>query len=300
MKTSTRAGFTIVELIVAAAVFTGVTVALMTFTQTAVRLIARNFSVNHSHEAVRTSDLQLLRDLHLSASAFRLMSFNGTTYTDLSPAVTTDVDPLTQKLISERGNGVRYRRLAGGPYKITANTTTSSTDLTLDFGVAGALPYVPQVGDKVVLPLIAKEFGIIAVPTTPTMGSKTGVITISDTGGVGYAINTTTAGNVTTAYFYREVAYTVYGGNLRYHNNFTSSNKANFVVVRDRITSTKPFGLLYPTSTSQMETTALRISLEAYDPSYTGRKFSNGTATLQAVIPPLTNPTPIGSTDYTP
>ena len=300
MKRSTLHAFTIVELIVATAVFAGVTVALMTFSQTSLRLFARNLSVNHSHEAVRTADLQMLRDLHDSASAFRLMNFNGTTYTDLNPAVTTDVDPLTQKFISTRGNAVRFRRLAGGPYKITANTTPVSTNLTVDFSVGTTLPYVPQVGDKIVLPLISREFGITAVPTVPTSGSRTGVVTIDDTGGVGFTIDATTAGNVTTAYCYREVAYSVFGGTLRYHKNFTSTNKTSFVQVRDKVTSTQPFGLLYPTATAQVETAALRISLEAYDPNYTGRRFSNGTATLQAVIPPLNIPTPISKTDYTP
>ena len=72
------------------------------------------------------------------------------------------------------------------------------------------------------------------------------------------------------------------------------------MLVRDKVTSTQPFGLLYPTAAGQVENGALRVSLEAYDPNYTGRKFSNGTATLQAIIPPLNVPTPVSATDYTP
>ena len=300
MKRSNLHAFTIVELIVATAVFAGVTAALMTFGFTSLRLFARNLSVNHSHEAVRTSDLQMLRDLHDSASAFRLMNFDGTTYSDLDPAATTDVDPLTQKFISARGNAVRFRRLAGGPYKLTADTNPASTSLTFDFSVGTALPYVPQVGDKVVLPLISREYSITAVSTVPTTGSRTGTVTVNAASGIGFTIKPSIVGTVTTGYFYREVAYSVYGGCLRYHKNFTSTNKTTFVQVRDKVTSTQPFGLLYPTSAGQIENTALRISLEAYDPNYTGQKFSNGTATLQAVIPPLTIPTPISTTDYTP
>lgn len=292
--------FTLVELIVATAVFAGVTVALMTFSQTSLRLFARNLSVNHSHDSVRVADQQMLRDLHTAASNFRLMSFDGTTYTDISPAATTDVDKLTQKFVSGRGNVVRFRQLAGGPYKLTANATPASVNLTFDFSVGTTLPYVPQVGDKVVLPLISREYGITAVPTVPTSGSRTGVVTISDTSGLGFTVDATTAGNVTTGYFYREVAYSVWGGTLRFHKNFTGTNKTTVTQVRDRVTSTQPFGLLYPTATSQVENSALRVSLETYDPNYTGRKFSNGTATIQAVIPPLNIPTPISSTDYTP
>ena len=299
MKRFTLHAFTIVELIVATAVFSGVTIALMTFSQTSLRLFARNLSVNHSHEAVRTSDLQMLRDLHDSASDFVLMNFNGTTYTDLSPALTTDVDPLTQRLISARGNAVRFRRLGGGPYRLTADTTPVSTNLTFDFSVGTTLPYVPQVGDKVVLPLISREFNITAVPTVPTTGSRTGTVTVSGTSPLGFTIRPSIAGNVTTGYFYREVAYSVFGGNLRYHKNFTSTNKLISVPVRDKVTSTQPFGLLSPIA-GEPPIPALRISLEAYDPNYTGRKFSNGTATLQAVIPPLTIPPAISVADYTP
>ena len=290
MKRLRPHAFTIVELIVATAVFAGVTVAMLTFSSVAVRLFARNLSVNHSHDSIRIADQDMLRDLHDAASAFRLMSFDGTTYTDISPAATTDVDKLTGKFVSARGNAVRFRRLAGGPFKMTASTTVDSTDLTFNFSGSG---YTPQVGDKVVLPLISREFGIIAVPSA-------GVVTISDAGGVGFSIDAVTAGNVTTGYFYREVAYSVWGGALRYHQNFTSTNKTGSVPVRDKITSTQPFGLLYPTATGQVETGALRVSLEAYDPNYTGRKFSNGTATLQAIIPPMNVPTPVSATDYTP
>lgn len=184
MQRSGKHGFTLIELLVATAIFAGVTVAMMTFSQTSLRIFARNLSVNHSHDSIRIADQQLLRDLHNASSNFRLMSFNGTNYTDINPSVTTDLDKLTGKLISDRANVVRFRVLAGGPYKITANATTASVNLTFDFSVGTTLPYVPQVGDKVVIPLISREYGITAMPTVPTSGSRTGVITISDTSGL--------------------------------------------------------------------------------------------------------------------
>lgn len=297
MKRPTHSAFTLVELLISTAVFAGVTVALLSYSQTAIRLVSRNLATNHSHEAVRISELQMLEDLHEAASPFRLFTFNGTTYTDATPTVTTDQEPLSQKFVSSRTNGVRFRQFGGGPYKLTANTTPASTSLTFNFAVGGLLPYTPQIGDKVVLPLIAREFAITAVTTTPTVGSPTGTVTIDDTSGVGFTIDATTSGKVTTACFYRAVAYSVYGGQLRLHKNFTGTNKATFKVVRDKITSPQPFGLLFLSSSGQAENLALRVSLEAYDPNYTGRKFLNGTVTLQTIIPPLNNPTPVSSTD---
>lgn len=297
MKRTTRSAFSIVEMLIAASVFAGVTVAMLSYSQVAVRLISRNLATNHSHDSVRLSEIQLLEDLHDSASQFRLFNFNGTAYTDATPTVTTDQEVLSQKYVSSRANGVRFRKLAGGPFKMTANTTATSTSLSFNFASNGTVSYVPQVGDKVVIPLIAREFAITAVTTTPTTASPTGVVTVDATGGIGFTINTTTTGNVTTGYFYRSVAYSVYNGQLRYHPNYTGTNKGTFRVIRDRITSPLPFGLLFPTSTAPIDNGALRVSLEAYDPNYTGRKFLNGTATLQTIIPPRTIPTPVTATD---
>ena len=152
-------------------------------------------------------------------------------------------------------------------------------------------------GDKVVLPLISREFAITAILVTPTSGSPQGKVTVDASGGIGFTINTTTTGNVTVGNFYRAVAYSVWDGRLRYHANFTGTNRATVREVRDRITSPKPFALLFPSSSSQVDSLALRISLETYDPNYSNRRFQNGTATLQTIIPPLTVPTPVSSTD---
>ena len=298
MKRPTRSAFSLVELLVATSVFAGVTVAMLSYSQTAIRLVSRNLATNHSHDSVRISELHMLEELHDSASPFRLFNFNGTTYTDAAPTVTADQEPLSQKFVSSRANGVRFRRLSGGPYKLTANTTAASTSLTFNFAVpTGQTFYVPQIGDKLVLPLISREFAITAVTTVPSSGSPSGTVTVDATGGIGFTINATTTGNVTTGYFYRSVAYSVFNGELRYHANYTGTNRSTYRVIRDKITSPLPFGLLYPTAAAQIENSALRVSLETYDPNYTGRRFLNGTATLQTIIPPLTIPPPVSSTD---
>src|SRR5260221_919378 len=205
-RLSCIAGFTLTELLVAAATFGMVAVGLASFSSTALRLVARNLATNHSHEVMRISNQQLLRDLHDAASPFCLVNFDGTTYSDVTATASADQDPFTGSFISARANGVRFRRLAGGPYRFTSSTTAASTALSFDFGVGSALPYVPQVGDKLVVPLIAREFDLSAITIAPTLGSKTGTVCISDPAGIGFTIDAVTAGNITTAYFYREVA----------------------------------------------------------------------------------------------
>ena len=207
------------------------------------RLVGRNLATNHSHQSMRTSDQELLYNLHASASAFVLITFNGTTYADATPTASTDQDPYTQEYLSTRTNGVRFRLQAGGPYQLTATTTSTSTSLTFNIAVNGAVPYVPEVGDKVALPLLGTSYDITAVTKTPTVGSPSGTITIGT--GIGFAVNTTTTGNVTTGYFYREVAYTVYNNQLRYHANYTGAAKGAYTIVRDEVTSPNPFSLLF-------------------------------------------------------
>src|SRR5882757_6456935 len=114
-------------------VFSMVSVGLFTFTSTSLRLVGRNLATNHTHEVMRISDQELLYNVHASATAFLLITFNGCTYAYASPTAGTDVDPFTQQNISTRANGVRFRLLAGGPYKLTASTTAASTSLTFDF-----------------------------------------------------------------------------------------------------------------------------------------------------------------------
>jgi hypothetical protein len=136
---------------------------------------------------------------------------------------------------------------------------------------------------------------VIGITKTPTSGSTTGTVTISTQ--LGFTVDATTAGNVTTGYFYREVAYTVYNNQLRYHANYTGTAKSVYTLVRDRVTSPNPFAVLFTsTSAPSSDCLNLRLSLEFYDTDYSARKFLNGAVTLQAVIPPRVQPTDITST----
>lgn len=297
-----RYAFTLTELLIAMLVFSMVSVGLFSFAAASLRLVGRNMATNHSHDSMRISSQTLLTELHDSASAFRLISFDGTNYTDFSPTVSTDQDAYTKQYASTRANGVRFRSKAGGPYKLTVDTTTTSKTLTFDFSVGGKLPYLPHVGDKVILPLVAKEFDITAVSPDPISDTTTAtrIITITDGTagftGVGYTLDTSTTGNVTTGYFYREVAFTVYNNELRYHAEYSTTYKSKYTVVRDKITSPKPFALLYPTSTSTTtDGKNLRLSLEYYDTNYSTRKFTAGTITLQATVPPRVVPPQVSS-----
>jgi hypothetical protein len=280
---------------VATSIFSLVLAGLAAFSAFSIRMISRNLATNHTHEVVRISDLQFLRYLHEAGSAFQLVNFDGTNYTDFNPAVTTDVDGATGRFVSERANGVRFRQLGGGPFRLTADTSATNRTLSFNFLGADSDPYIPKVGDKLLLPLIGRECEISAVSSTPTVSNPISQITIADTGGLGFSLNATATGNITTGYIYRSAAFTVWGNTLRYHSDFASTRKSNFTVVRQNITSPKPFGLLYTNGSA--DDLNLRISLEAYDGAYSARLFSNGATTLQALIPTRTVPPLVNKTN---
>lgn len=310
--------YTLVEMVIAMTVTVIIMLGILDYGAAVLRMISRNLTVNHSHEAVRGSFERMLSDLHGSASVFQLITYSGTSYSDVTATVSSDQEAYSGQYISTRANGVRFMKFAGGPYRMVSDgsgaTTIASTATTLkfEFGVNGALPYIPAVGDKLQIPLISHEFDITAV-TAPTVGNTQGTITISGgTGFVLYTSGSTSAGTIYTGtgtftpgtnvyppfgYFYQRVAYTVWNNQLRYHPNlpdppYPAAATDTPVVVRNNVTSPNPFAMLFSGTSvgTQVDTMNLRLSLEAYDLNYSNRLFSNGTTTLQAIIPPRTQP----------
>ena len=303
--------FTLVELMVASATFAIFSVGVMTYASAAVRMAARNLATNHSHEAARGSLERLLSEVHKSASRFQLINFNGTSYTDVNETVSSDRDAYTQQYVSARANGVRFMRLAGGPYKLTGNGTSSTiatTDTTLEFDFNGS-SYTPRVGDKVQIPLLTREFDIVAPAPTHTSSGKW-VVTLSSAVGFSIITNSGTTNSgveltdpVIVGLFFQRVGYTVLNNQLRFHPHLTNPPYPATIasddvptVIRRNVTSPKPFGLLFPSASGSLsDATNLRVSLESYDTQYSARLFQNGTTTLQAVIPSRNQPSILGS-----
>jgi len=288
MKRSSNAGFTLLELTIASAVSAGVAIALGSFSLISARLAGRNMAANHGHSSIATANQRLLRDLQASGSAFQLMNYDGSTFTDVMPTVSADQDPMTGQILSNRANAFRYWKVGGGPYRLTGPTLPSpmpptTTSLTFDFGppVNDELPYIPAVNDKLWFPLLSREFKITAIPVMPNKDNPIGTITIHDTKGLGYTIDVTNP-SVTTALFFHQVYYYVYDNKLWLDD---SSMPKHPVVVHDMITSPKPFSVLFPTSSSpSSDRLTMRVSLEAYDLSYSKRSYPNGATTMQTCI----------------
>jgi prepilin-type N-terminal cleavage/methylation domain-containing protein len=279
--------FTLVEMLLTLSLVGMLSVVLILFSSTSSRFIARNLATNHSHEATRISAQELLRDLRDSASGFRLFNTNGTTFTDITPDATADVDVLTGQFAGTRTNGVRFRQLVAGPLVMTTDTTPTSTTVkfTLPAGAA-----VPIVGDKLSLPLITREYDITGVSGT------SGIITVTLQQPVGYTL-TAASPNMITGNVYRRVALSVLNNELRFHPNFNGANRSNYRVIRGGITSPQPFTVLFPASGAETDGLNIRVSMEFTDLGYSNQKFGNGTTTLYTVIPARNQPTVLSSTN---
>jgi len=285
---SYRRGFTLAEMMMTLFSLGILGMVLTLFTSTTSRYVSRNLATNHSHEATRISAQNLLKDMRDAASSFELVSYDGTSYTDVEPSVTSDKDLLTGQYASTRTNAVRFRQIYAGPLAMTAATTTASTTLKFTFPAGTTLP-IP--GDKVVLPLITQEYDITGVAVAGTS------VTVTLAKPVGYTLNVTSP-NIVTGYFYRRVAFSVYNNELRFHSNFTGANANTYRVVRTGITSPQPFSVLFTDALAfKSDATAVRVSLELTDLGYSEQKYANGTTTLYTVIPARNQPTPLSKTN---
>jgi hypothetical protein len=298
MKKRHSGGFTFLELAIAGGLFSVTAAVLVTFLIMSSRFISRNFATNHSHETTRTAAQRMLRDLHDSGSPFALLDCtgaNGTTFTPLAGTVTPDRDPMSNDYIGTRANGVRFRRVVGGPLKLAKAAAYTDTDLSFDFGVNGTVPYVPEAGDKLFLPLLSDSYVITAVISTPSVGNPIGTVRLSKE--VGFTL-TTQPTDCTTGYFLRLSAYTVFKNELRFHPQFTPAKAANYFVVQRDVTSPRPFALMYPLNNSPTtDGRGLRVSLEAHDLKRSAQAIQDGTATLHLIVPPRTFPTLLSASD---
>jgi prepilin-type N-terminal cleavage/methylation domain-containing protein len=280
--------FTLIEMMVTLGVIGMLGITLGLFTSSSSRFITRNLATNHSHEATRMSDQRLLKELRDSGSSYRLFTYDGSTYTDISPVATNEVDALSGQFAGTRANGVRFRQMVAGP--LTLTTSTAPTAMALTFSTPTGTT-IPVVGDKVVMPLISQEYDVTAVSGSGT----TRTVTIATP--IGYTLNTT-APNLVTGYIYRRVAFTVYNQELRYHANFTGTARDTYEVVRGGVTSPSPFSLIFTTATAiSSDALNLRVSMELADLGYSARRYKTGVTTLYTVFPPRNQPTAVASTN---
>ncbi len=289
-RLTSKAGFTLVEFMIASGIFSVVSAGLMSFSWLATQMIAKNLGVNQGHTSARYSNMRLWQEAHDSYSDFTLITFGANaTYVDsLAAATSADLDLICGYNLSNRANGFRFYTLSGGPCQLKSNTTSTTTDLTFALtGVSSDPPaYVPRIGDKIRIPLVGVELDIANVLSSPTAGNSQFQVRTAQSIGYTFA-NTSTA--TTTGYFYRKVGFSVFNNQLRFHKYLPTSSGPvstdDIVVVADSVTSPSPFSFVCSNG-GQPAITHLHVSLETYDTQYSGRLYNGSALTLQTTVSP--------------
>jgi len=249
MKTRERriSAFTLMEVMMAMAVFAIAGGLVYTALNSATILYAKNTSVNSAHQQMIKALERVTRDIHASASTPQLVDVNRATTT--GPAA-----------------GVTVQPVVGGPFAMNSMTMLSgSGKLTV---VTGSSPK-PKVGQRVICPTCQVEDFITQV--TP---NSTNSLTQTD---LTTANSIWTEVSLSTNMYYpvfitNKSAYVVVGGELRYYPASTGSSSDSYVVLARGVTTPTPFTLVNTSSGSPSNTTVAG-TLAVNDPTFNQRNY---------------------------
>jgi hypothetical protein len=287
-------GVTLFETVVSVGILMLVSTGIYLLLSQSSRMTGRVIATNMSHLNVRKGYNAISDILKESGSAYVLINRSGSGFVDVQATGTTTREPMTNRFLSNRANGVRFRRFAGGPFLLNASTTPTSISLTFRFDpINGQDVYLPQPGDRLVLPLVAQELAVLSVTTQPTATDRRGTIVVDR--GVGFTLTPSTT-NLITGRFYRSSALAVVNNSILYYPSFTLATPGSSRVLGTGVRSVSPFALVVPTSTTTVSSgVELHAALGIHDQSRARWARNSALATINSVISPRLYPTPIAS-----
>lgn len=234
---SGRAGFTLIEALVAFAILGVVGVFVTNLTGTQTLLFAKNTSLNSSHTSARSTLDRLANELQQSQNLPSLIDASG------NPTAATTAA------------GVTYDRLVGAPYKLehpggsglaataTAISVTRSTNSL-------ASPPIPVAGDVLLIDLptglTLRAQVSTAVITNTDAAKKQQTLKLTLTGQLGTAVSWDST-QVKTAQVVRRQAFIVVPNGprneLRFYQTFEPapvvSSSANYVLITNEVSTAK-------------------------------------------------------------
>jgi prepilin-type N-terminal cleavage/methylation domain-containing protein len=224
MRFSSRCqdGFTLVELMVTAAVIGVVGLVLYSLLNINMILGAKNTAINTTHEQVRVAMLDMLRDLHSAVSAPVLTDSTGTPYS--SPPA------------SGYAEGIAFQKWASGPYSIKADALTNQkvihVALVATPGQQNIPIYYGTRTQKLIVPTYQIEDYITAISGTRSDLS----ITLTNNLPIAIKGTTSTAGHV-VCFITDSCSYTVSNNTLKWNYRGVSYSKST----GNSITNLTPF-----------------------------------------------------------
>ncbi|MEP6975202.1 MAG: prepilin-type N-terminal cleavage/methylation domain-containing protein [Spartobacteria bacterium] len=232
-----RSGFTLVEILVAAALLGAVGLVVSSFTVTETWLYAKNAALNSSHQSARQALDRLANELQQAQNLPILIDATGTP-TAASTAA-----------------GVSYDRLVGTPYKVQHpggsgySSTATKVRVTLSTNLL-ASPPIPVQGDVLLLdlptrsPVRARVFSVSITNTDTTLQQQTLELTLANPLGTDVTWNSS---ETKTAQVVRRQAFIVVPAvdrnELRFYQNFEPlpalNDPTQYIVVTDEVSNVK-------------------------------------------------------------
>ncbi len=223
---------------------------------------AKNTAVNTAHQHARIAMLQLVQDLHSA----------------ISLPVLTDADsvPIHNPPPNTPAPGISFQLWAGGPYKIAADATATSSVVQIQL-LAGDV--LPQVGERLIVKSHEIEQDITAVDDVG--GGK---YNITLTAPIGVAIEGTgspTDYNI-PCFITDRCSYVVKDGTLEWHG---PTEKKAFAILGHDITSPTPFSIPSTPGGALYYRFVAAIDLSTADSQTTNRGFKSANILLNGQVP---------------
>jgi hypothetical protein len=219
---------------------------------------AKNTAVNSAHQQARTAMLQMVQDLHCAISLPQLCDSTGATVSGQGPAA-----------------GIGFQLLSGGPYKVTADQTTSDSTVTIQNPSATMTP-VPVAGQRLIIPGHQIEDDIT---TVTKIDNKTYTLTLAHT--LPVAINNTTT-NIVPCFLTDRCAYIIKNQTLDWTGPTT---RKAFSVMGNNITSPTPFTTPTTPAGALYYRFVAAIDLSTSDLNYNNRGFKSANILLNGQVP---------------
>jgi prepilin-type N-terminal cleavage/methylation domain-containing protein len=252
--------FTLIELLISAAILSVVGGIIYYILNTGIILFAKNTAINMAHQQARTAVIQMETDLHSAVSLPQLVDETRTPVSGTGPAA-----------------GISFQTFAAGPFKVVSRASVGATSISVALG-----NYQPKAGQRLIIPTHQIEIDI----ASNVAGSGTRSVPLISPIPNAVEVQLDDAGTFipvdVIAFITDRISYVVIDRELRY---FGRKGAATYSVMANDITSPTPFSTPTTPAGAPFYRFVAAINLSTADATATARGFKSANMFLNAQVP---------------
>jgi prepilin-type N-terminal cleavage/methylation domain-containing protein len=252
---SNERGFSLIELLVAIAIFAVVGLVLYSLVSFTMILGAKNAAINTAHQQARAAMVRMQQDLHSAVSTPYLVDANGNQVTGAGPAA-----------------GISFQKWFSGPHLFVSDAGAGQNQIIIKITSGQATPVV---GQRVIMPSHQIEDDITAV------SGSTDDLTLTLAHNLPVAVTGTSTYSI-ACFITERCSYTVVSGALD-RQAPTTSNVLS--VIGRSITTAAPFSTPTAATGSLYSRFVAAINLSTADSNFTNRGFKSANIYLNGQVP---------------